>query len=417
MKKWFFIVLGCLLLFSAEGYSQKKKSISQVKAEAAKAKKEIARTSRLLKETEKSKSVSIERATLLSQQIKERKNYVNSLQQQIEYIESDVHATNAQIHTLISQLEQVKADYNQTLFVLYKVNTQYDQLIFILSADDFNQAYNRIKYLQYYSDYMILQAERIKSLQDSLNVRKSDLERLLGQKKSLVGEKQSEARKLEQDKYQEDATIKKLSAKQEQLKKKLIEKQALAKKLDKQIENLIKAEIEAKKKAAAARAKKNAAAGTSTSTAASVNTMTPEERLVSKNFAENKGRLPWPTETGKITEHFGTHQHPTLEYVQVESNGIEIATSKGSKARAIFDGTVSKIVLIPGRNTAVLIKHGNYYTVYDNLVTVNVKAGQQVKAKDTIGTIYTDPETNSTVLQLQIWKELEKMDPESWLSK
>jgi septal ring factor EnvC (AmiA/AmiB activator) len=430
MKKWFFIVLGCLLLFSSEGYCQKKKSISQVKAEAEKAKKEIERTSRLLKETEQSKSVSIERVTLLSQQIKERKNYVNSLQQQIEIIESDVYATNAQIHTLSSQLEQVKADYNQTLFVMYKVNTQYDQLIFILSADDFNQAYNRIKYLQYYSDYMILQSERIKSLQDSLNLRKRDLERLLGQKKNLAGEKQSEARKLEQDKYQEDATIKKLSAKQEELKKKLIEKQALAKKLDKQIENLIKAEIEAKRKAAAAAAAKAAAAkkkaaGTakSSTTASSnanntvVSTMTPEERLVSNNFAENKGRLPWPTETGKITEHFGTHQHPTLEYVQVESNGIEITTSKGSKARAIFDGTVSKIVLIPGRNTAVLIKHGNYYTVYDNLVTVTVKAGQTVKAKDTIGIIYTDPETNSTVLQLQIWKELEKMDPESWLSK
>ena len=430
MKKWFFIVLGFLLLFSSEGYCQKKKSISQVKAGAEKAKKEIERTSRLLKETEQSKSVSIERITLLSQQIKERNNYVNSLQQQIEIIESDVYATNAQIHTLSSQLEQVKADYNQTLFVMYKVNTQYDQLIFILSADDFNQAYNRIKYLQYYSDYMILQSERIKSLQDSLNLRKRDLERLLGQKKNLAGEKQSEARKLEQDKYQEDATIKKLSAKQEELKKKLIEKQALAKKLDKQIENLIKAEIEAKRKAAAAAGAKAAAAkkkgaGTarSSTTASSnanntvVSTMTPEERLVSNNFAENKGRLPWPTETGKITEHFGTHQHPTLEYVQVESNGIEITTSKGSKARAIFDGTVSKIVLIPGRNTAVLIKHGNYYTVYDNLVTVTVKAGQKVKAKDTIGIIYTDPETNSTVLQLQIWKELEKMDPESWLSK
>ena len=424
MKKWLLIVFSLLLLCSSEGYCQKKKSISQVKAEAEKAKKEIARTSKLLKETEQSKSVSIERATLLSQQITERKSYVNSLQQQIEIIESDVHATNAQIHTLNSQLEQVKKDYNNTLFVLYKVNTQYDQLIFILSADDFNQAYNRIKYLQYYSDYMILQSERIKSLQDSLNVRKNDLNRLLYQKKSLVGEKQSEARKLEQDKYMEDATIKKLSEKQELLKKNLLEKQALAKKLDKQIENLIKAEIEAKKKAAAAaaaaaaKAKKRASSSSSkAATTTTVITMTPEERLISNNFAENRGRLPWPTETGKIIEHFGTHKHPTLAYVEVESNGIEIATSKGSKARAIFDGVVSKIVLIPGRNTAVLIKHGNYYTVYDNLVTVSVKAGQHVKAKDPIGTIYTDPETSSTILQLQIWKELEKMDPETWLSK
>ncbi|MCQ2958899.1 MAG: peptidoglycan DD-metalloendopeptidase family protein [Bacteroidales bacterium] len=412
MKKFLFILLA-ILCVSTESYCQKpKKTVKQVQAEAAKAKKEIERTSKLLKETEKSKSISIERATLLSQQIDERNSYVNSLQQEIELIEQEVFTTNAQIHTMTAKLEELQKDYNQTLFVLYKINSQYEQLIFILSSDDFNQAYNRLKYLQYYSDYMIQQSERIKTLQDSLNVRKYDLEKLLTKKKNLVGEKQSEARKLAQDKYMEEATIKKLNEKQQDLKKKLAEKQALAKKLDKQIEDLIKAEIAAKKAAAA---KKTTTTTTKSST--TVNTLTPEEKLVSQNFAENKGRLPWPTATGKITEHFGRHKHPTLEYVEVESNGVSIATTKGSKARAIFDGTVSKIVLIPGRNTAVLIKHGNYYTVYDNLTSVTVKAGQQVKAKQEIGTIYTDPETNSTVLQLQIWKELEKMDPEQWLSK
>lgn len=411
MKKYLFILLALFFCFSPDAYCQKKKTKAQVQAELNKAKKDIERTSQLLKETEKSKSISIERVTLLSQQIQERKNYVNSLQQEIEFIESDMTATNAQIHTLTAQLEQVQADYKKTLFTVYKVNSQYEQLIFILSSENFNQAYNRLKYLQYYSDYMIQQSNRIKSLQDSLNVRKSDLNKLLLNKKSLVDEKQSEARRLEQDKYVEDATIQKLNSKQQDLKKKLAEKQELARKLDKQIQDLIRAEIEAKKKAAAA--KNNAATGKTTT----VSTLTPEEKLVSTQFSGNKGRLPWPTATGKITEHFGRHKHPTLEYVEVESNGVEIATIKGAKARAIFDGTVSKIVLIPGRNTAVLIKHGNYYTVYDNLISVTVKAGQQVKAKQEIGTIYTDPETNSTVIQLQIWQELEKLDPEQWLSK
>ena len=415
MRKICFILIALFFCASYDGFCQKgKKTVKQVQAEAAKAKKEIERTSKLLKETEKSKSISMERVTLLSQQITERKKYVTSLQQEIEFIEQDIASTNSQIHTLTIQLEEVQKDYNQTLFVLYKVHSQYEQLIFILSADDFNQAFNRLKYLQYYSDYMIQQSERIQALQDSLGVRKYELENLLAKKKNLVGEKQSEAHKLEQDKYLADATVKKLTAKQSELQKKLAQKQALARKLDKQIEDLIKAEIEAKKKAAAA---KNKASGTTTKATTTVSTLTPEEKLVSKNFAENKGRLPWPTATGKIIEQFGRHKHATLEYVEVESNGVAIATTKGSKARAIFDGTVSKIVLIPGRNTAVLIKHGNYYTVYDNLTSVTVKAGQQVKAKQEIGTIYTDPETNSTVLQLQIWRELEKLDPELWLSK
>ncbi len=411
MKKYLFILFALFFCFSNEVYCQKKKTKAQVQAELNKAKKDIERTSKLLKETEKSKSVSIERVTLLSQQIEERNRYVNTLQQEIEYIEGDIAATNTQIHTLSTQLEQIQADYKKALFTVYKVNGQYQQLIFLLSSEDFNQAYNRLKYLQYYSDYMIQQSERIKSLQDSLGSRKAELDKLLLHKKNIVGEKQSEARKLEQDKYLEDATIKKLNSKQQELKQKLAEKQALAKKLDKQIADLIKAEIEAKRKAEAAKNKNT------TTKSTTVSTLTPEEKLVSTQFSGNKGRLPWPTATGKITEHFGRHKHPTLEYVEVESNGVSIATTKGAKARAIFDGTVSKIVLIPGRNTAVLIKHGNYYTVYDNLVSVTVKAGQQVKAKQEIGTIYTDPETNSTVIQLQIWQELEKLDPEQWLSK
>ena len=145
-------------------------------------------------------------------------------------------------------------------------------------------------------------------------------------------------------------------------------------------------------------------------------TLTPEESIISKNFADNRGRLPWPTASGKITERFGTHPHPTLGF-EVESNGIEITTNKGAKARAVFEGTVTKIVVIPGRNTAIIIKHGNYYSVYDNLINVQVKTGDNVKVKDELGTVFTDPETGYTVLQLQIWKELQKLDPELWLSK
>jgi len=238
---------------------------------------------------------------------------------------------------------------------------------------------------------MIERSQEIALYQDSIKNHIQTQQDLLVQKKNLLGTEQKQKQRLSQDKSKESQALQQLQSRQQELKKQLQQKQLLAKKLDKEIEELIKE---------AARAAK----------------ATPQDNIISKNFAENKGNLPWPSANGRITQKFGTYKHPTLP-IEVECNGIEISTTKGTMARAIFDGTVSKIVVIPGRNTAVLIKHGQYYTVYDNLINVRVKAGQKVSAKQELGTIYTDPETGVTVLQLQIWNQLQKLNPEPWLSK
>jgi septal ring factor EnvC (AmiA/AmiB activator) len=413
------------------------KNIDKLKAEAEKAKKEIEITTRLLKETEKNKNASVEKLNILNQQIQSRQKYLQSLQNEISDLERGIGSASAQIRTLNAQLEELQKEYNQTLFTLYKVRSSYDQLIFILSAENYNQAYNRLKYLQYYSDYMIKQAQRIEQLQDSIQRRMIGMQELVNKKQTVVGIQKQETQKLSNDKHQENLIVQELTAKQQELKKKIEEKRAQAKKLDNQIQEAIRAEIraaearakakakaeaEAKAKADAEAAKLNKTSTTTTvkpTTSAAtpvVPTLTPEESIISKNFADNRGRLPWPTASGKITERFGTHPHPTLGF-EVESNGIEITTNKGAKARAVFEGTVTKIVVIPGRNTAIIIKHGNYYSVYDNLINVQVKTGDNVKVKDELGTVFTDPETGYTVLQLQIWKELQKLDPELWLSK
>jgi len=425
------VCILCLCLHFTTVSAQK--NIDKLKAEAAKAKKEIEITTKLLKETEKNKHASVEKLNILNQQIQSRQKYLQSLQSEIGDLERGIGSASAQIRTLNAQLEELQKEYKQTLFTLYKVRSSYDQLIFILSADNYNQAYNRLKYLQYYSDYMIKQSERIEMLQDSIQRKMVGMQQLVNKKQTVVGIQKQETQKLSNDKHQENLVVQELTAKQQELKKKIEVKRAQAKKLDNQIQAAIRAEIKAAEARARAKAKAEAEAkakaeaaknkGTSTVTASkpaasnvAVSSLTPEETLISKNFADNKGRLPWPTTTGKITERFGTHRHPTLGF-DVESNGVEITTTKGSIARAVFEGTVTKIVVIPGRNTAVIIKHGNYYTVYDNLINVQVKTGQKVKVKDHIGTIFTDPETGYTVLQLQIWKELQKLDPELWLSK
>ncbi|MDA3882523.1 MAG: peptidoglycan DD-metalloendopeptidase family protein [Bacteroidales bacterium] len=383
---FFIVFIGYGLLSTAQNGE-----IEKIKSKAEQTKKEIAQTNKLLEETEKNQKVTLERLELLNQQIKLRSQYLQAIQSEIGEIGKNITVSKATIRSLESELEQLHKEYELILFTLYKIHNSHDQLVFVLSAEDFNQAYNRIEYLRYYSDYMISRFDEIKLFQDSLGKHIAHQEDLLMQKKNLVQTKNQQKNQLTKDKSKEAQTLQKLSSQEKELQKRLQAKIAYEKKLNKEIERLIR---EAAKAAKA----------------------TPEDNLISKNFAENRGHLPWPTNNGRVTQKFGTHRHPTLP-IDVDCNGIDITTTKGTVARSIFDGTVSKIVVIPGRNTAVLIKHGDYYTVYDNLIHVRVKKGQKVSAKQELGTVYTDPETGTTVLQLQIWKDLQKMNPEPWLSK
>jgi murein DD-endopeptidase MepM/ murein hydrolase activator NlpD len=146
--------------------------------------------------------------------------------------------------------------------------------------------------------------------------------------------------------------------------------------------------------------------------------MTPEEKLASGQFEQNKRHLPWPVERGVITDHFGVHDHPVLKNIVVHNNGVDISTVQGAKARSVFAGEVSRVFMVTGGNTAVIIRHGKYLTVYSNLINVQVKSGEKVSTKQTIGTIGTDSDDEAkTVLKFQIWKENEKLNPEEWIAR
>jgi len=389
MKKLLYILF---LLFLAQSSFAQKSEIDKIKAQQKKAKQEIAETAKLIKETERNQTATVQKLELLKQQIVLRERYLNNLTYEIQEIKKDIANSEIEASSLKVQLKQMQEEYKLILFTLYKVSNEYDQLIFILSADNFNQAYNRVKYLQYYSDFMIDKANEIKLFQDSLSKHIVEQTALKAEKEKLLVTEEEQRIQLSKDKNKQSNTLQDLQSRQQDLKEKLKQKQALANKLNKRIQELI-------------------AAATTTTT----NT-TPADKIISKNFYENKGRLPWPTPNGKITMKFGTQRHPTLP-IDIDSRGIEITCTKGTKARAIFEGTVVQIVIIPGKNTAVLVKHGQYYTVYDNLINVSVKSGQKVKVKQDLGTIYTDNDTGLTVLQLQIWKEKQVLNPQPWLSK
>ncbi|MCL2328390.1 MAG: peptidoglycan DD-metalloendopeptidase family protein [Bacteroidetes bacterium] len=436
-KKLFPCLLLLCICLTMPVFGQKK--IDNLRKESDKAKKEIEQNARLLKQTEASKNASVQQLNLLNLQIIKRHEYTVLLSDQARELEKEIAKSSVRINSLQQQLAQLQTDYKQALFTLYKQRSQYDQLIFVMSAESYNQAFNRMKYLQYYSDYIDTRAAQIQQMHDSIVKQKAKQQDFLTQKQVLLGVQKTEAQKLESDKTQQDKVVQQLTAQQQKLQKDIEAKRALAKKLDKQIEDIVKEELrkaeekrkaeeaarkkaeEARKKAEEEARKKAEAEGKPAPVPAkpanaNVNAMSPQDALISKNFVENKGRMPWPTTQGVITQRFGTHKHPTLGY-DVESNGVEFTVPQGSKARAIFDGEVTRVVMIPGKNTIVIIKHGTYFSVYDNLIDVTVSNGQKVSAKQELGTVFTDPETGTSVLQLQIWKELNKLNPEPWITK
>ena len=217
-------------------------------------------------------------------------------------------------------------------------------------------------------------------------------------KKTLLQEQNSEKIKLNTERNVQEKTMKELTAQEKQIKTDLEKKQKLAGELNRKIQQLIAEEVDRIKKGA------------------KTYQLTPEEQLVNDQFSANARKLPWPLERGLITERFGEHNHPVLKGIKVRNDGVDISTNPGEKVRAVFDGTVKNVFVIPGMNRVVIIRHGSYLSVYGNLTDVNVKPGDNVKTKQNIGALAIDTDSKVSTLKFQIWRENEKQDPEKWLT-
>ena len=292
--------------------------------------------------------------------------------------------------------------------------------MFLFTSDGFNQAFKRLIYLRQLSDYRIRQRDLIVELQDSLLGKKSKLQNIRVDKKGLLVTQQKQKKELDEEKKEQVTVLNKLSTKERKLRNELKDKQKKQQQLSTKIEEIIKKEIEAAK--ASAR-KKNASTMTASkstkkveSTPASALLNTPAIIKLSSDFENNKGQLPWPVEKGIISSSFGKRSHPVWQDVTVNNNGIDINSARGSKARAIFEGNVIHVIQVYDK-FAVLIQHGEYFTLYSNLEKVFVKADDKVITKQPIGLIQTNDEEGKTEIHLEIWKGSNKMDPEAWIAK
>jgi len=364
-----------------------------------KTQEEIEYTSKLLEETQQKKKSSLNRVRIINKRIQLRNQLLRSINQEISLYNKEIKQKQNLINELENDMEMVKSQYEMLIQFAFWNKNKNDRLMFILSADNFNMAYKRMKYIQQYTRHRKEQAILIRSMQKELKVEIAELEAVILQKEELARQKAGENRNLERERRNKDKMLAELSGKEKELKRKIEESIKIARRLEKEIASIISAE-----------ASKDRSRNM-------YDQLTPEEKLISDNFQGNKGKLPWPTERGVVTSSFGKHQHAVLKQVTVQNDGIDISTVQGAQARALFGGVVSKVVAILGANFTVIIRHGNFLTVYQNLVNVKVKPGDKVLVKQVLGTVFTEEESNSTLLHIEIWKELNKQNPEDWLSR
>jgi murein hydrolase activator len=392
------LVTGFLIFQCFIGFSQ---SIDELQKKKQEAENEIKYTTKLLSEVQKNQKLSLNRLQLLNRQIEQRNAVISTINSEINLYQQLIDNNTLAIRIMTDDIKNLKKEYAELIRSAYRNRNAYDQVLFLLSAENANQAYRRYLYMRHYTTFRQGQAEIIEAIQEVLNIKAENLEQQKLIKIQLVSDTKKEAQQLSQEKTQKNSEVQKLQREQQDLRKKLQQQRDIEQRLEREIQKIIEEE-----------ARKSKAAGTTGFS------LTPEQKLVGDNFSQNKKRLPWPVERGVITEHFGINQHPVLANVQTRNNGISITTEAGAKVRAIFNGEVSRIFGIAGGNTAVIIRHGKYLTVYSNLREVTVKMGDKVTTKQTIGTVFTDAEDgNKSILKFQIWLENQKLNPEDWIGR
>ena len=421
-------------------------TVKQLEAQRKKALEQIETTSKMLNETKKTQQSSVNKIVLINKNIQERQTLITSINQEVGALDEQMNQLNGEKNELQNQLELIKNDYAKILQQAQTQQSFQNKLMFILSAKNFSQTFRRLRYLKEYSDYRKQQAIKIQDITRGIELKNDSLNIYKNRQLNVIRQKTAETDKLSDDKKKENQIVNQLNKKQKELQSEIDKQQKKANELNAKIETLIAQEIaraEAKRKAEEDRKSRQEASkvqsdnsqtttkspsattatNTNSSTAknattSSVSTLTAEESLLAGGFAKNQGRLPFPTDRGFISGHFGVQKHPVLSYVTTDNKGIYIQTPSGTNARAVYDGVVTQRFSIPGSNNAVIIQHGNYRTVYANLTDIYVKVGEKVKAKQNIGKIFTDDENdNKTELYFQVWCDKSILNPESWLVK
>lgn len=357
---------------------------------------EISYVDNMLKSTAKQKEESMNAIKIIGNKLNLRESVIRVMRDEINLFSERIDLNSVAIGMMESDLINLKNDYARAVINSYKAKKENPELVYILSAKDFNQGYKRLKYLQQVTKFRRRESEIIMELKDQIQTSKERLQNDLLRISDLKSKEEQQKSLLQSEQNKKQAMVQSLSKKERQLKKELEEKKRIASKIESEIARIIEEE---KKKVIKS-------------------DNTPEQKLIGESFAENKGRLPWPVEKGIITSQFGIQKHPVLKYVTENNLGIEITSLGKTRVRSVFKGEVTSVFSIRGANMTIIIRHGKYLSVYQNIIDIKVKKGDKVETKQEIGNVFCETEKgNKAILKFMIFEENEKLDPESWISK
>ncbi|UPK70844.1 murein hydrolase activator EnvC family protein [Chitinophaga filiformis] len=478
LKKFFpfIIILGLLpALLHAQAPQLSREELEHRKRELQ---REIDEANEALKTTKRSTKESLSQLRALREKISLRTRLINNINEEINFINGDINAAYRDIKTLEKDLDTLKSQYAQLVVYAYKNRSTYDMLNFIFSAESFNDAVKRYQYLKQYRDYRRRQADNIVETRVLLSKKIESLQEQKEKRSGTLKVEQEQRNILEVDKKEKDKVLSNLKGREKELLADINKNKKDAQKVQAAIQAVIRREIEmarrqaeeeaaAKRKAAAEEkrrrdeaAKKAAALAAANAAAANaaknnnnnavaenkpetkptepapapkppapapeaekpvrtenVLEATPEALALSESFENNRGKLPWPVSSGHIIGHFGRQQHAVIDRITVENDGVIIGTSRGAAVRAIFQGEVRTVAVIPGGGSLVIIRHGQYFTNYARLQTVSVRTGDRVSTGQLIGTAGTNELENLGEVELQIYKGIQKQNPEFWIRK
>jgi len=404
----------------AQPTTQQKKV--QLQNQMQKLQDEIKVIQQAIKANEAKKDKSLSEVLSLQAKIQSREKLIGNIANQVSDLDASIDHTQEEIDAKTVEIDKLKAEYAKMLRKSYENISLQNQVAFMLSSSSFSDAARRYNYLLKIAEYRSNQAKLIQTRVIELQTKKDELMVTKGQKESMLEKQNAQKLQLEEEKKQKDQAVVELLDKDKKLRQRQVEKNKAVAQLNGRIQAIIEDEIRQARKKAEELAKKagttKPAITTSTSEPKKVEAMpmTPEEQALAKDFLSNRGKLPWPVAKGHIVSQFGKHEHPVLKGVIIENNGVDIKTEKGAEARALFNGTVVSVFYLPTTHNCVIVKHGDYFTVYSNLESVAVATNQEITTKQTLGKLYADKAEDLTKVHIEIWKGKEKMDPKLWLA-
>ena len=403
MKKTFLsIAIILLVLFSTASSAQTK---AQLKQQREALEKEINQISSILASNRERKSSVLNEVDELSQKIDTREKLVRVYDQEVNLLTNEINENSQKIDILRNKLKKLKKEYAQMIRQSYRSNTSQNRIMFLLSSESFYQAYKRIQYLKQYANYRRKQGKRIVERTKKLQELNEKLFAQREEKENLLARNKAAKEQLEKDQEAQEELIAQIRKKESVFERKIRKKQERIAQIDKEIDRIIKEAIAAEDKE-------------KSSDKDDINLkLTPEAQLLADNFEKNKGKLPWPVDKGFVAVGFGTRRHPIVKSAKISSSGVRITTEENGIAKAVFDGKVTKVYLLPGGNNGVIIKHGNYFTNYYNLKEVFVSSGQDITTGDELGVIAIGNATQDTTLKFSIYRNLDNLNPQNWVYK